>query len=110
MHELLLARAVIDAALRQADHGRVTAVHLRVGHLRQVVPASLRFSFEHAARGTSCEGARLTFDEVPAPLRCAACGHGWDLHDLPFRRPACDAAGVEVVEGDEFEVDWVSVT
>jgi hydrogenase nickel incorporation protein HypA/HybF len=109
MHELSLASAVIDTALRHADGHRVSAVHLRIGHLRQVVPASLLFYFEHVARGTPCEGARLTFDEVPAQLRCDGCGHGWQLHDLQFRCPACGAATVEVVEGDEFEVDWISV-
>ena len=109
MHELSLASAVIDTAVRHADGRHVAAVHLRVGHLRQVVPASLVFYFEHVARGTPCEGARLTFDEVPARMRCEACGHGWELRDLQFRCPACDTATVEVVEGEEFEVDWISV-
>jgi hydrogenase nickel incorporation protein HypA/HybF len=109
MHELSLASAVIDTAVRHADGRRVTAVHLRVGHLRQVVPQSLVFYFEHVARGTPCERARLTFDEVPARLRCDGCGHGWELLDLDFRCPVCAAATVEVVEGEEFEVDWISV-
>jgi len=38
MHELSLASAVIDTATRHADGRHVSAVHLRVGHLRQVVP------------------------------------------------------------------------
>ena len=109
MHELSLAGAVIDTAVRHADGRRVTAVHLRVGHLRQVVPASLQFYFEHVARGTPCDGARLTLDEVPGRLVCHACGHGWELHELQFRCPACEAATVEVVAGEEFEVDWISV-
>jgi hydrogenase nickel incorporation protein HypA/HybF len=109
MHELSLASAVIDTAVRHADGRRVTAVHLRVGHLRQVVPASLLFYFEHVARGTPCEEARLTFDEVPARMRCEGCDHGWVLDDVQFRCPACGSAAVEVVAGEEFEVDWISV-
>jgi len=109
MHELSLASAVIDTATRHADGRHVSAVHLRVGHLRQVVPASLLFYFEHVARGTLCEGARLTFDEVPARLGCEACGHVWESDDFQFRCPACAGASVEVVAGEEFEVDWINV-
>ena len=68
MHELSLAGAVIDTVERHAAGRRVTAVYLRVGHLRQVVPASLEFYFEHVARGTVCDGARLEQELVPARL------------------------------------------
>ena len=56
VHELSLAGAVIDTATRHADGRRVTAVHLRVGHLRQVVPDSLAFYFEHVAAGHAVRG------------------------------------------------------
>jgi hydrogenase nickel incorporation protein HypA/HybF len=107
--ELSLASTVIDTAVRHADGSRVMAVHVRVGHLRQVVPASLLFYFEQAAQGTRCEGARLTLEEVPAQLRCEACGYGWEAQDLLFQCPVCAAVTVEVVEGEEFDVDWISV-
>ena len=38
---------------------RVTPVCVRVGHLRQVVPSALEFSFELCAHGTAVEGAAL---------------------------------------------------
>ena len=41
---------------------------LRVGDLRQVVPDSLAFYFEHVARGTLCEGARLELEVVAGQL------------------------------------------
>ena len=78
MHELSLVGAVIDTVERHAAGRRVTAVYLTVGHLRQVVPASLEFYFEHVARGTVCDGARLEMEVVPARLRCG-CGHEWGL-------------------------------
>ncbi len=60
---------------RDRRHGRaprrgrpVTAVHVRLGRLRQVVPSSLAFYFELVSRETVCEGARLEQEVVPAAL------------------------------------------
>ena len=109
MHELSLAGAVIDTATRHADGRRITAVHLRVGHLRQVVPDSLQFYFGHVAQGTPCEGARLSLEVVPAELCCNDCGAGWELAEVAFRCPSCGAGVVAVVAGEEFEVEWINV-
>jgi hydrogenase nickel incorporation protein HypA/HybF len=109
VHELSLAGAVVDTAVRHAAGRRVTAVYLRVGHLRQVVPQSLAFYFEHVARGTVCEGARLEQEVVPARLACMACGYAWALDDASFRCPECGAAGAHVVSGNELEVESIDV-
>ena len=108
MHELSLASAVIATVERHAAGRRVTAVYLKVGYLRQVVPASLQFYFEHVARGTVVEGARLEQEAVPARLRCA-CGHEWELDGIDFRCSACGAADAVVVSGEEFLVESIDV-
>jgi hydrogenase nickel incorporation protein HypA/HybF len=109
VHELSLASAIVDTATRHAAGRRVTAVHLRVGHLRQVVPASLEFYFEHVARGTVCEGARLEQEVIAARLRCEACGHGWGIEEPAFRCPGCGGSDVAVAAGDELEVESIDV-
>ena len=109
MHELSLAGAVIDTVERHAAGRSVTAVYLRVGYLRQVVPASLHFYFGHVSRGTVCEGARLEQELVPARLRCG-CGREWELDELDFRCPSCASADAVVVSGEEFMVDSIDVT
>jgi hydrogenase nickel incorporation protein HypA/HybF len=109
VHELSLAGAVIDTVERHAAGRRVTAVYLRVGDLRQVVPASLQFYFEHVARGTVCEGARLEQELVPARLGCG-CGHEWDLDGIAiFRCPVCGDGG-HVISGEELLVESIDVT
>ena len=47
-------------------------VRLRLGELRQVVPDSLAFYFEHVARGTLCEGAALEHEVVDRDARLRA--------------------------------------
>ena len=39
----------------------------RLGHLRQVVPSALEFSFALVAEGTACEGAALRMEEGWGP-------------------------------------------
>jgi len=108
MHELALARAIIDAALAHAGEGRVRRVDVTVGALRQVVPDSLAFNFELLARGTPCEGARLAQRVTPARLRCE-CGHEWELDEPSFRCPRCGSGSARVMGGDELRVESIEV-
>lgn len=109
MHELAVSQAILETALRHADGRRVSAIGLRLGHLRQVVPASLEFYLELVSRETVCEGARLELELVPARLRCTPCGEEWELESPPFRCPGCAGSDVEVIAGNEFEVESITV-
>jgi hydrogenase nickel incorporation protein HypA/HybF len=109
VHELSVASAIVDTATRHADGRRVTSVQLRVGHLRQVVPESLAFYFEHVARGTPCEGARLDQEVVPALLACDECRHEWELDEAAFRCPLCGSGRVRIARGDELEVESIEI-
>ena len=110
MHELSIATAVVNTACKHADGRPVSVVSMRVGRLRQVVPASLRFYFEIVARDTVCEGAVLDLTEIDLVLRCAHCNCGWSP-DLPvFRCPECGGADVAIESGEELEVDYIEVS
>ncbi|MBV9838613.1 MAG: hydrogenase maturation nickel metallochaperone HypA, partial [Solirubrobacterales bacterium] len=54
MHELSLSGAIVNTAVKHASGRPVRVVSVRVGRLRQVVPATLEFYFEFVARGTLC--------------------------------------------------------
>ena len=72
MHELSVASAVLNTALKHCGDRQVTVVNVRVGRMRQVVPASLEFYFEIVARDTACEGARLELVEIePQDIRAS---------------------------------------
>ena len=110
MHEFSIASAVVDTAVRHAAGRRVTVVTVRCGRLRQVVPDSLEFAFGILSRETPCEGARLEQQVVPARLRCGACKHEFEI-DLPvFRCAACSSTDVEVLTGEELEVESIDVS
>jgi hydrogenase nickel incorporation protein HypA/HybF len=106
MHEMSIAGAVVDTAVKHAAGRRVTVVTLRAGALRQVVPESLEFYFGFMTRDTVCEGARLEVELVPARLSC--CGREWEIELPDFRCAACGDAA-ELVAGDELEVESIEV-
>ncbi|HLH64834.1 MAG TPA: hydrogenase maturation nickel metallochaperone HypA [Solirubrobacteraceae bacterium] len=109
MHELSLSSAILDTATRHARGRRVTAVAVRIGALRQVVPRTLEFYFGFVTRGSVCEGAALELVVVPARLACDACALEWELAAPGFRCPRCQTAEVRICSGDELLVESIEV-
>ena len=105
MHELSIAEAVVAVASRHAAGRRVSRVELKVGHLRQVVPSALEFSFELVTSGTPLEGAELVIEDVPARGRCRECGAETELRAFPFRCARCSGLDLEIEAGEELLVD-----
>ena len=122
MHELAISSAIIETVDRYARGRKVNTVHLRVGSLRQVVSSSLAFYLELSSRETICEGAEFDLVDVDALMRCVECETEWDpapeallsgegALTLPsFRCPSCNAAGAEVLAGNELMIDSIVVT
>jgi hydrogenase nickel incorporation protein HypA/HybF len=109
MHELAIAEAILAIATAHAGGGRITAVEVRVGHLRQVVPEALRFNFELVSQGTAAAGAELLIEVVPPAGRCRACGRSAQLPAFPLRCPECGALDIDLTEGEELEVSALEV-
>jgi hydrogenase nickel incorporation protein HypA/HybF len=105
LHELSIAESVVRIADRQADGRRVTKVQMKLGHLRQVVPSSLAFSFELVAEGTSVEGAELELDQVPAEGKCRRCGVENRLDGFPLQCQGCGGFDLEILKGEELMVE-----
>jgi hydrogenase nickel incorporation protein HypA/HybF len=109
MHELSIAAAILEVALGSAPGRRIAAVGVRVGHLRQVVPSALEFSFQLLAEETLASGAALALEPVAAVGVCRGCGRESELRAFPLRCAACGGLELEVVRGEEFAVEWVEV-
>ena len=107
VHELSLAGAVIDTATRHADGRRVTPCTCASGTCGRWCPtrcSSTSGTSPRArrarARGWRRGGARAA---VLQRLRRRVGARG----RVPL--PACGGADVEVVAGEEFEVEWINV-
>jgi hydrogenase nickel incorporation protein HypA/HybF len=109
LHELSIAESVVRIASYQADGRRVTKVHMKVGHLRQVVPSALAFGFELVAEGTPVEGATLEMEEVPAAGMCRGCGAESQLRNFPLRCTQCGGLDLEILKGEELLVEFLEL-
>ena len=105
MHELAIAESVVRIAGHHADERQVTKVYLKVGHLRQVVPSALAFSFELVAQGTPVEGAEMEIEEIPATGKCRACGAESRLESFPLQCRECGGFDLELIAGEELYVE-----
>ena len=109
MHELAIASSVVEIACRHAAGRRVTVVELKVGHLRQVVPDALTFSFGLVAEGTVVEGAELIIRSIPAIGACRNCGLRTELHAFPLQCETCGGFDLDIVAGEELDVESLEV-
>ncbi len=113
MHELAVTESVLGIVLKHAKAAgttRVTAIHLTIGELTGFVDESIQFYFDFISKDTPAEGARLTFNRVPARARCPGCAQEFvpDPGKL-WTCPNCGAIGGDVVAGREFFVDSIEV-
>lgn len=114
MHELSVARSVIDLAVRAArdDHAeRIVRIGVTVGAYSGVDAGALDSAFTVARLGTLAEEALLEIEPRALVCRCAGCRADFTVdgaHGVA-RCPRCDAISGDVREGMELEVRYIEV-
>jgi hydrogenase nickel incorporation protein HypA/HybF len=111
LHELGIASDLLDIALSEAQkHGgkRITAVNLKVGVLRGVVPEHLHFLFGHVAKGTIAEDASIEIEEEPVRIECEACGPS-EARGFALECPACGKPCGKVNGGDSLRITSIDI-
>lgn len=104
MHELSIAQAIAQKARERAGCRPVTAVAIRIGHLRQVVPDALEFSWTMITEAGDLQGCRLEIEQVPATVYCPDCDTTTTLDYPILLCGSCDQAHVTLMTGEEFMV------
>ncbi|MGP0030740.1 MAG: hydrogenase maturation nickel metallochaperone HypA [Acidimicrobiales bacterium] len=109
MHELSIARAIVDSTTRHAGGRPVTAVTVRIGHLRQVVPDALQFNWDVLTDHGELQECVLVIEEVPAVVECRACGARTTLGLPVLSCGACESFDVTLLSGEEFLIASMDV-
>ena len=92
VHEMGLAEAIVDAAVRRAAGRRVTRIRVRIGG-HPVDEEIVTMGIAVAAAGTEAEGAAVDLIEEPMSIRCTECGHA-----VKFFFPAAGSTSEAVKE------------
>ena len=103
MHELGIAREIVEMVAARAGGARVTRVVLEIGKLAAVLPDAIQFCFDLCVEGTTLEGASLRIVETPGRALCRDCGREVAL-DRPFGLCACGSSDLEWLSGEELKV------
>ncbi|HKQ47939.1 MAG TPA: hydrogenase maturation nickel metallochaperone HypA [Phycisphaerae bacterium] len=112
MHELAVARSLVEAADREAERfgaRAVLCVRCRLGVLRQVDSWLLQEAFNVARQGTLCESSRLLIEKTDLSAACGKCDVRFPIQDGRWDCPACGAEGTDVSGGDELELTSIDV-
>jgi hydrogenase nickel incorporation protein HypA/HybF len=109
MHELSLCRAIVDIVNDSAGGRPVSNVAVQIGHLRQVVPATLEFCWQLTTEDTPLAGTRLQIEHVPAVAHCPACDHRWQLERPVLVCPECAGRTASLESGEEFLIRSIDV-
>ena len=113
MHEMGIAMQIIDRATEAlpADmkNKAVKKIHLKVGQLAAIIPASLRHCFEMINKGTPFEGSSLKIAEIPAVVRCRKCQAEWAVSALESSCKKCKNEGIDIISGQELNIDSLEI-
>lgn len=111
MHEISIAQSLIDILndnikdIPVENNTRIVNINLKIGKLMAVVPESLEFCFEVLTKGTIMEGAKLNIENISIKAKCNNCGHEFIADDYLFVCVVCGKSDVEVISGQELQVD-----
>jgi len=108
MHELAIARNLLRQVLEVSEQEklvRVRLVALKAGVLRQIVAETLSEAFAFLALGTVARGAKVRLAEIPARVRCRACGK--EEEGFLASCPSCRSAEIELAAGRELFIDYI---
>jgi len=107
-----LAMSIIDIALAEAEKAEastITEVEIEVGQLAGVLPESLEFCLEAAARGTMAEACSFALLSLPGAGHCLSCQHEVTISEFPAQCPDCGGFAVQITGGTELKIRSISI-
>jgi len=112
MHELPITENILRIALDHAERSgatRVTDLNLVIGQLSSIVDDSVQFYWDIVSKGTTCEGATLHFERIPAQMVCLDCNYVYTLAQGLEACPQCDGFRLRVQAGEEFRLESIEI-
>jgi len=113
MHEMGIALEIVEIATAsippQLKGARIERVNLEVGKLSAIVPESLRFCFDVAAKETPLDGAELAIEEIPVQARCNDCQAEWTVTGPAFTCEACGSGKIDILSGRELDIKYIEI-
>ncbi len=110
MHELVIVEGILEAVLpevRKYNVSRILSIKLKIGELSGVLPESVNYYFDIAAKGTEAEGAKINIEKIPVAISCKGCGYHGGIPKRSYICPKCKGTDIRVEAGREYFIDSV---
>ena len=89
---------IASASIPQSETPiQVEKVNLKVGKMAAIVPDSLRFCFEIAAKDSLLSGAVLHIEEE------------WTIGEPVFQCPQCGSGQLDIISGRELNIESIEI-
>ena len=104
MHELSIARSIVELVEEQADNRGASVVEeleLEIGHLSGVEIQTLEFALDSAIKGSKLEKARIIRHYIEGEGQCSDCETIFPMNALFSPCPHCGSYLVKILKGKE---------
>ncbi len=109
MHELGIAKTIVEIAIEESNHKIVKEIHLKLSKIDQIVADSLMFYFDIIKMDyQNLNEAELKIEYQPLIGKCIQCKTKYSIDDLFFLCPKCNN-GLEIIEGQEMFIDKIII-
>ncbi|MGM0675642.1 MAG: hydrogenase maturation nickel metallochaperone HypA [Spirochaetota bacterium] len=115
MHELAVTEAILEVVLKAAEREsarRVVTVNLTIGEFSDLKEEWIQRYFDHLARGTAAENARIAVATSVPNFVCDACGKEFSRSLRGVERvecPACRSRSCTLTGGMDYRVENVEI-
>ena len=112
MHELSIARSIVELVEEQADNRGASVVEeleLEIGHLSGVEIQTLAFALDSAIKGSKLEKARIIRHYIEGEGQCSDCETIFPINALFSPCPNCGSYLVKILKGKELRVKSIVI-
>jgi hydrogenase nickel incorporation protein HypA/HybF len=110
MRELNITKIFLNRAIRQLSETqskRITAIHIALGEISELDPASIQTHWTELSQGTPAEHAQLHFRLITAEVQCMACFQKYHPIDKKIACPYCGSVGAKILTGEECSLESI---
>lgn len=112
MHELTIARNIIDIVVSEAEKsGRriVRQVNLEIGLLAGIEYESLSFALEALKKGTVMDSASFIIEKPCGAGKCNDCGFEFTIEEFLGSCSSCGSQDLDIIRGSELKVKSITI-
>ena len=112
MHELSIAQSILDIVNQHLPANNTThvkSVKVKIGKLSNVLPDSLQFCFEAITKDSDFEKTQLILNIIPITIKCNDCNKLTEINDYVFSCPSCDSTNINVIAGNDLNIEEIEI-